>query len=453
MLERVKTMILILLVGMSLYLTYNLWWDNRNFEPLVAMEYAEPQKIGSQKSWAELIQPEEIYFHYTGARHTKATQETSIYRMLWEGIQRWQFTDPKAVHFSLDQGKELLEERNGLEFVFADEYPVQFFTDVLHLPDELIADLQTFNRVWVYEVDPSLKYKVLFISDSKRKIIETQLMDHDRTKGFGVGSLILLGSHLTEQQPAHYAENPNGSVEVYTDFFNLIYLPVERTDMSQWSYKLATIDIEQMSNALFLDITAMKEIPERGGSQIFTDGTKSLQYKDKTREMRFYLPVYEQGLGSTNDVGYYPVLDFMNHHYGWTGDYRVRGWINEQDVKGLTFLEHISGYPVYSENGSNFGQIMLKYQYNQVNEYARNLMRFDSSNSGFQIKIKSGAELLSELRAKNMYLYNIKNIELGYKAVLNMDNLEAELIPHYIIHFYTNRDPLLIDARVQNTEG
>ncbi len=434
---------------MSFYLTFNIWWDNQTFEPLIATEYVEPQKLGSQMSWSELIQPEAILFHYEGNRVTKATQETSIYRMLWDAMQKWQFVDPEEVLINPERGRELLEEYNGLEIIFSDEYPMQFFNNILHLPEGFATKTPSFNRIWVYEVEPSQAYKVLFISDAKRKVIEANLVDLDRAKGFGVQYLMILGSHLTEHQSLQYANGPIESFGGNLDFFHMIYLPVERSDMNQWSYKLATIDIEQMASVLFLDMTAMKEIPERGGSQIFTDGTKSLQFKERSQEMRFYIPVYDQGQ-MTNDEGFYPVLDFMNHHHGWTGQYRVKNWINDQDVKGLEFREYISGYPIYSEKGYHFGEIMLKYQFNQVNEYARNLLWLESSHSGYQIKIKSSAELLDDLRAKKIYLYSIKQIELGYQAVLDIGNLEAELIPHYIIHVYSNSDPVLIDARVQN---
>lgn len=453
MVERIKSVILMLLVLLSFYLTYHLWWDQPTFEPLVIAEYTEPNKIGEQKNWNELIRPQEIYFHYEGNKHTKAISEMSLYRMLWDSLQTWQFVQGAEVNINYARGKEILEEHHGLEYVFADELPLQYFANVLQLPDTFPVGISSLNRIWVYEETDRSEYKVLFISDSRRRAFEATLREPEREHGLSVRNLIILGSQLNEQLPAQYFNVPATASGVHVDFFNLIYLPVERIEMNQWTYQFTAIDIEEMSTALFLDTSALKEIPERGGSRIFTDGTKSLQYKEKANEIRFYLPTYEQGLNAVIDKGYYPVLDFMNHHYGWTGDYRIDRFVRDQAMQGVAFREYINGFPLYSESGTNFGQIELKYQYNQVNEYARNLLRLESSNTGYQIKIKSGAELIEELRSKGIYLYNINQIELGYKAVFRMDRLETELVPHFIIHFYTDREPLMIDARVQNVEG
>lgn len=449
MLERIKSITLLLLVATSFYLTYNLWWGKPSFDPLTPTAYETPKVIGEQRSWQELLKAQEMIFHYEGNRHTRATIDMSIYEIVWESMLRWQFNDPREITINLEQGRDILENHNGLEFTFADNIPLAYFAEVLQLPIEMITMMDTFNRIWIYEPEDKSNYISLFISDADRKVVETTLLDVGLNNSFTVRNLILLGAQLHPVQPIQYASALVDTIGVNTNFFQLLYVPIERMYMNQWTYKVTPIELEDVTNALFLDITAMKEIPERGDSRIFTDGTKSLQYRENTNELRFYLPAYAQGVEGAKSDEVYQAVDFINQHHGWTGSYQVDTWYNDRDEHGIVFREYISGFPVYSEGGS-YGMISLKLQNNQVNEYARTLLRLDTFTRAYQLQIKSGKELVEELREQKVYVYSIQRIQLGYKAIYDREKQEASLIPHYIIHFHSNRDPLMIDARVHS---
>ncbi len=449
MLERIKSLTLLLLVAMSFYLTYNLWWEKPSFDPLTPTAYETPKMIGSQRSWQDLLKAQELIFHYEGNRHTRATIDMSIYQIVWDSIQRWQFSNLQEITINLEQGREILEERNGLEFTFVDNIPVPYFAEVIQLPVDLMNHLDTFNRIWIYKQENTSDYNALFISDTDRKVIKTTLLDMGVNNSFTVRNLILLGAQLNSVQPIQYVNDPDATIGVNIDFFDILYVPVGRTYMNQWTYAVNPIELEDITNALFVDITAMKEIPERGDSRIFTDGTKSLQYKENSNELRFYLPAYEHGLNESRSDEIYQAVDFMNQHHGWTGTYQVDTWVNDLGEHSITFREHISGFPIYSEE-SPLGTITLSLQNNQVNEYARTLLRLESFTRAYQLQIKSGKDLLDELREMKVYVYSIKHIQLSYKATYDRENQQAELIPQYIIHFKSNRDPLMIDARVQS---
>lgn len=448
MFERMKSIVLVVLVAMSFYLTYQLWWDNPSYETWFPAEYEAPNVLGSTLTWNKLLQPQHVLFHYEQDKHTKATMGTSIYQMLWDSLQKWQFMNAKEISIDLTDGRKLFADHNSLEFVFADDFPIPYYAEVLHLPSN-IEHLRTFNRIWVYEAENDT-YKALFISDKKRRVIETTLLDFEEGRSFSVRNLTLLGSQLTEVIPASFVSE-SSALGMHVDFFNVVYVPLERGYMNQWTYPLTFISIEDMANALLLDRTSMKEIPEREHSRIVTDGTKSLRYHTLTSEMRLYLPTYEQGIDKTAEEEMYPILDFMNQHHGWTGDFLLERRLSDPSTHGIVFREYFSGYPIYSE-GSAFGEITIKLSYYQVNEYIRSLIRLQSAKSGYQIPIKSGAELLLDLQAQHVYLYNVRAIQLGYQATLRPAAEELDLIPYYIVQFHKDRAPLYIDARAQKLE-
>lgn len=449
MLERIKTIVLVLLVLCSFYLTYLLWWGNPSYESLEAQEYQEPTYIGKQKTWKQLLQPSEIYFHYAENRHTKASSETSVYKILWESLQKWQFKQPNFRALTRDEGQKIMEAHNGLEFVFSDNLPISFFEEILQMPIGMTLQMDNIKRIWIYERDAG-DYVALFINDEDREIVQTQI---ESNTTLNLRNLILLGSQLPEVQPAQYVSDVRDLVGINIDFFDVTYLPKDRTYMNQWTYAASTIDVQDMIRALFIDVSAVKEIRERTNSTIMTDGTKSLQYKEAEHEIRFYLPAYNQGITSNEQSAYFPILDFLNNHHGWTGEYRVAQWLSDAEPMGIEFREYIHGYPVYGEERyPSIGQMIVKYRMNQVNEYSRSLVQLAGAKQGYQVQVISGMELMENLRRERIYMYNIKSIELGYKAIFNSQTKEVDLIPHYIIQFKNGASPLAIDARVQTSE-
>lgn len=447
MIERIKTIVLILLVLNSFYLTYLLWWGNPSFETLEAQEYQEPTYIGKQKTWKQLMQPSVIYFHFEENRHTKATSETSVYKILWESIQKWQFKQPQKVTLTYEEVHKIVEEYNGLEVVFNYNLPISFFNEILQIPIGMTLQMEYIQRIWIYESEAG-EYVALFIDDDARIMVQTSI---ESNSTLNLRNLILLGSQLPEVEPIQYASEIQDAIGISLDFFNIIYLPKDRTYMNQWTYEAAKIDMQDMIRALFIDVSAVKEIRERTNSTIITDGTKSMQYKEEENEIRFYLPTYSQG--SNERPTYFPILDFINNHHGWTGEYRVYEWMSDDESQGIQFREYVHGFPVYGESTYPYlGQMVVKYRANQVNEYSRGLIQMITPKRGFQVSVLSGTELMDYLRSQRIYMFNVQSIELGYKVTLHTQTMEVELIPHYIVYLKNDTAPMMVDARVRQSE-
>lgn len=443
MLERAKSLVLVLLVGLSFFLTFQLWGNNPSFDPLTPANYEQPKNIGDAKEWKDLIKPQKILFHDAENHHTMATSKMAPYGFLWDAMQMWQFTNLREAKLETADWEKILAS-NGVEFIFPERLPSILLAKLLQVPDNLTDRISFIDRIWVYREEDRPDFTALFISGQERKVYASKLIDVSQDHYFDLPNLIALGSQLPEQAPVLAMDN----------YFQIYYLPLERGSMMQWTYEAEAIDVQEMVDALFLDTSAIKEISERSGTRIFTDGTKSLQYNENTHDMRFYVPFYERSEREDQEEELLQTLDFMNNHRGWTGEYLFDHWQDELDHRQFRFREFMEGYPLYGETASGMiGEIWLRYQSNQVSEYRRSLIRIKGAKRFYQISILSGQEVLDYLKGKGIYLQNIKNIELGYQAIYDESSAVIKLIPAYIVHLHATRDPIIIDARVFTLEG
>jgi regulatory protein YycH of two-component signal transduction system YycFG len=444
--ERIKTLLLVSLVGLSLFLTFSLWQNKPSFEPMNPPDYEKPLQIGKTAEWVELVKPIEVVFHYEGNRHTKATPDMPQFTIMADVLKKWQFYNPQKIRLSAEEVKKILEDYNGLEYIYPDGVPIHVISQVLDLPEELMTELQEINRIWIYEEkEDNPELNVLFISNIERKVLKGKLLQKDQGGGiFSFSNLIQIGSQLSEQMPV-FQEG---------DIFYILYLPNGETYVNQLTYEVSTIDIYEMAKALFLDMSVMREVPERDGSWIFTDGAKSLQSSETNHDMRYYVPTHEGIREREDSLEIQQILEFMNRHYGWTGEYRFDQWEQGGESDIISFREAIRGFSVYgNDQERKLGEITLHYNEVQVNEYSRSLIRFERIKRMIRTRILSGEELLAILNEKEVPLNRIRQIHLGYQSIGPVSQSEMKLIPVYVVYKKWERDPLIINARAAGGEG
>lgn len=425
--EGIKSLLLLLLIGTSLSLSYLLWASEPAPLPLVPGKYETPVKIGEERSWNDLLSPHEVLLHLGGGRHAKIYPDTPEYTLLWRSLTQMHFSQFNEVSLNEDNWNDLLNNREGIEYSYENPLPLLLLRQVLAIPDGLENLTSTVNKIWISK--EGMGEAVYFLSSKEGRILKGEIGKPSDPTFIDVPQLLSMG--LTK--PAYFpliGVNP-GSWEYYT----LQYLPSSPVEIPILTYDLHLIGEKEMVGSLFLDLSVMREITERDGSRIYTDGTKSLQSNPKTAQIRYYVPGYETQAGNMQTAEPDFLLDFMNQHRGWTGHYQIEKADIISGTYALRFREEMGGLSLYEnqEEGKRVGLIELKGVSGHTTEYIRSLLTLGQKKQHQKETLPSGRELLAELSRENIPLYKIKSVEIGYHLQIDQKNRLLLLIPSYVV--------------------
>lgn len=79
--ELFKSFILFFLVGLSLFLSYQIWMFKPDYEPFAREKYIEKVSIGEKKSIDEVIQPYGTFVHLNGVHYEMSMKdETELFQ-------------------------------------------------------------------------------------------------------------------------------------------------------------------------------------------------------------------------------------------------------------------------------------------------------------------------------------------------------------------------------------
>jgi regulatory protein YycH of two-component signal transduction system YycFG len=145
-LERLKTMVLTGLVGLSIYLTWQLWTFQPHYDYLLPAEYVAHEGIADKREIEQLVRPYLIANHFGNETHTVTYPDMFQYATVIENqMKNWYFYNFREVHWeSGEYWLELRRQHEALELVFPTAIPFQLLQDIFHIrfDDEQIPPME-----------------------------------------------------------------------------------------------------------------------------------------------------------------------------------------------------------------------------------------------------------------------------------------------------------------------
>ncbi|WCK54499.1 two-component system activity regulator YycH [Aneurinibacillus sp. Ricciae_BoGa-3] len=449
MIERVKTFLLIALIAASFALSGYLWNIQPRLDNLGPSRYIAPQLVGHTVAMADLIKPSAVVFHTGDGRHLKAAVDTVSYKAIIDNISKWDYYNFTVLKPGEEDWDRLLNKRRGIEMIYRAALPLDVFNRFFNSRSQLDAHIPEISRVWFYESREQNASYILYISDADKTVVQarTSLSSHDFEAMFKKP----IAEHLPEQMVFHaQATAPHGEGHPY---MRPIYLP--KSEGTAWRYRqfFQPLTIRQVIATLFVDPSLTREVTERDGTMIYTDGSRLVSLPRSQRYL-LYRDAMQQSSGGQAVAGSQSLetaIDFVNQHGGWTGDYSLEHYDDQQhkhDSIVYQFRQQIQGYPLFS--GDEGQSIMaVETDGSAVFGFQRPMLQLDTYFERVPVHIKSGTELLNELVHRNVHQKDITGIELGYKENIVNDYMVVQ--PVWVIHRGAN-SPLLIDA-IKTEEG
>lgn len=420
--ETLKTLLLVILVGTSLLQTYLLAYSEPKFDTVIPTDYVESELEGTQSELGDMLFPKDIVLH-NGNEFTVLYPEMIFYSMIMEIVQQRSFDGLRNASGTLDEAGRISEETEGIEIRFAQPLSLQLLQQMMNLQGIGIVDAQPIDRIYIYKRSDREDVRVYFADSRNGAVYEATradltVKDVERFVGFGESRV------------------------KYVMAAKDLYLPMAPIPMVEYRYAYRQFTADQLQRSLFPDPFSTRNLTERDGSEIYTDGKRSLQLSLGQRWMRYTDPAASaEGQYSTLDTAL-SAVQFVNRHGGWNGEYMLESVEHdaanhEQQIHFRQYVgSYLGSFPVIgTSDGLPFGSIEMVLRNRAVTGYERSTVQLDDMVVTRKSVQLPGGESLEMLWESYPNRAQVLSIYPAYRAVLTED--EVLLTPVWAL---TKRD-------------
>ncbi|OZU89442.1 hypothetical protein CIL03_06955 [Virgibacillus indicus] len=416
-LETAKTLALIILIGISLLLTYGLWSYQPSGDTLQNPTYeAETSLGGTKESKKSLIEPESVIFHADNSYY--GFSDPLKQRELYNEMQSWVLNN-----FETGPPKDILEQSHLVELVFPDELPMNILNSnsLFNFNDkETVFPSWHFNRVYFTFESETASLQAHFVSANGQQEATAYINDS-----------------ANYEQLWSYVSNMDFEVLQEYMLFNEentpIYIPANRIELPGYSFTIEKLDPNLLINALFRTPSAVRPI-YNNGERLYTDNQRQIRVFENGSSMEFYNP-YPEDYERTESL---KLIDqsilSINDHFGWTQEYNLLD-VEENTVR---YLMYYDGYPVFDSSHLNLNIIEQRWINQDLSIYQRPLYTLETSFPIDSVELPSGSDIIHYLEnnpASNYNIENITDLQIGYRLNFQGEDDSIILVPAWYMNY------------------
>ncbi|CAH0121344.1 Two-component system WalR/WalK regulatory protein YycH [Paenibacillus sp. CECT 9249] len=416
MIEKMKSVLLAALVVLSLVQSYFLSYSMPYFEPIQKTEsnYVKTEEMGPEEKVENLIFPDQMILHLGEGKHTLFSPDMVFYKEIYKRLQGRKFDGFQRHPYNMMDWNRVRNENQGIELRFSQGVPIALLQRVMQIQADTTFAEEVVDRIWIYTSGDNEDVRSLFFSAKGDIVYEATRAD------------------LTVQDVKQHLVFGEGWMP-YHSADGKIYLPDEPIEMVQVTLPYQTFTSEQMQRNLFLDPSTTRMIQEKDGSEIFTDGKRSLQVKQDQKWMIFSDPIARADNKNDLSDNVLSAVQFVNQHGGWNGTYRLAIPQHPAEGSEVMFQQYYGAYPIISSDDFRFGHIRLVMQQSVVSGYERSLIHVEDRAESKSIRTLPGGpelEAMIEQYRKNSS-YGIEAVFPAYRPVLAEESMS--LIPVWAV--------------------
>lgn len=411
--EQVKSFILLLLVALSIFLTFLIWRYQPNYK-VIEDTQVETKKIGNPIKVEESLLPYRIISSENDKLVGDVTNK-DLTKVL-DAITSWKATGLDFEKNSLvnDDINQLITKNHHITLFYSAEVPIRVFQSILPFSESEITNI-SFNRLiidWSNVKEGHLK--INFVNTNNKTLYSTKV---------SISESEFQNSVLKSLENAiSYKEVPRMK--------NLsLFVPIEEVKMNEYTYFIEENATDHFRDVLFNDPNIVKKNNESENTLKYTDGMSLMTVDTKNKTFNFVNPTSENMTDiSIADLWKYS-FDFINNHGGFNGDYRYSSINVKNHV--IDYQLFIHGYPVYSDMTST--QITAIWGNNQIFRYKRPYyyLDMDISSAKKEISLPTSDEVMERIdQMGTIRLSTVDEILTGYYIAQKDDNqLLYTLVP------------------------
>jgi regulatory protein YycH of two-component signal transduction system YycFG len=407
--ENSKSIILLILVLVSILLTWNLWTFQPNYETMEKSNNVDEVSLREKQEVKKIIKPDRALFHSKGEHY--GTTNTEQLDKLVKELGQWDFYDVKNYTNSVENINELIHGNGNAEIVFPADVPVELYRNVLKFGDKKLPTFN-FDRI-VINVENSEKENgfVYFVSTTNQQVyishISATFLSNFNRNFF----------KNADQYPSYFTFNPSEK--------QTLFLPKNMTELMEYKYLPVTLNSEEFKEALFNDPSFVQKSFVPKGEE-YTNASSKMNINYDSHMLLYVNPTVDTNYAESSIELVKRSIDFVNEHGGWTDPYRYVQ--KDEDHHKITFrLYSLDGYPVFNDIGMS--EIQEVWGRNEINKYVRpsTSLELPLRSEMRKVSIPTASDALNFLQHKKDFkMEQLEDVMLGYQMV--RDPKESRLI-------------------------
>ena len=399
---------LILLVGISLFLSFNIWSRVPGYISVTKINQEE-NKIDP----STVLSPRKIQVYMGNSLNTIIKGSSPLYERTWDFAKslltaQWTISPEPSEAIK----RESFRHKKGLELFFPTPLPMSFVKQFLNISTGDIS-----------HIDERLIDSVVLIDDEGLQgyLVDSDGLFYSMGKSESAEKLNSIVREISNSNPPLYASL---TADVNLKIPGGVYVSLLSYELPVYSLKTQPVSEERLASNFFTDFSVTRRIQERDGTVIYTDGTQGLRiYKNGAIE--YNLPgSREQRKGLSMYDAFKTAIDFVNSHGGWDENVYLDSYTKDisQTMTKYTFNFKIRVNGLTLTNVDDYLNVTVEG--NQVKNYYRNV--------SISTKQEGLMELMPPIEALNTAVStkNIKVLDDIYPGYIIQDE---KLIPVWII--------------------
>lgn len=400
--ENFKSIVLINLIVISLFLTFNLWTYVPESNSSSDAKYVQGTEI-TNKKLSDVILPSSVIVKKNNKDNIHfVVQDEKYINELYEVLKEGEFHDFREIGKEKHEFLSFVNDEDKIEIVFPTDVPFDSIRSAFNLKEKKLEGY-SFNRILIdlaASMDDDIK--TYFVSDESKKIYEMTL------KGVPLPQITGRVQAMLPNARPYYNPGLEGA---------RVFLPNTETKMNESRYYVRpNIDESTFKNVLFTDPRYVKEI--KGETEnTYTDGIRLMKVLKENKMLQYTNSSVEDNeriYGNTNT----PVqrsFDFINSHNGFPDNYRF-DYMNAEEGK-ITFRSYMNNLPIFNADGmSKLEQVWGAADLISYQRPLFDLVHMQGYEKG--VTLPRGLEVFTSLQNNSQIsMKKVKDIGIGYKLI------------------------------------
>ncbi|PEY46744.1 YycH family regulatory protein [Bacillus cereus] len=409
--ENFKTIVLINLVVISLFLTFNLWTYVPDSTSMQNAKFVQGNEGMNQTKISDVVRPTSIIVH-KDKNHYGSRREADI-ESIYKPLEVGELHDFREISITKGDFLSYVHGEGKVELVFPTDIPFDAVKSMFNMKEKSTDKPKHFNRILL---DPSRskdqEIKINFVSDGDNfKIYEAKL------------SGLYLKDIVNAQNQFIVSAKP------YFDYqlndMKKLFLPDGTTELSNITYISSNLAVDTFKNALFSDPRYLSPITEMS-KETFTDGIRSMEIENDRHMLKYKNSSVLTEKTIDNLMLLQKSFEFVSGHSGSLDSYRL-DYMNKGET---VFRLNEDGYPVFNADG--LAELRQVWGSEEVMEYERPLLSLNTKGIEQKVTLPSGHVVIASLENNpEIKKQLIKDIGIGYK--LSLDGQVVRLQPIWYV--------------------
>jgi regulatory protein YycH of two-component signal transduction system YycFG len=416
--EKIKSIVLTMLVAMSIFLTWNLWTYQPQYNEIESTE-AFDVSIGKERKKLELIKPYKVFYNH-GNKISGSQDSDEIDTVLYE-MSSWRLVDTKDVsnQFSYGELEELIHSPKKINLIFPDSIPLSLYKNIIKF-DENSIPKSSFNRIIIdMDINSSsygIVYFVLYGEENEKVVVESKV---------DIDKLETLEKKFV--QKAIYSDS-------YAEYFKFkvnnrktILLPVKAGEYYNYKYSTEQLNAEDFVKALFKDPSNVSH-NSTGSEKTYRDSFSLMKVNDDYSTLSFVTPGVDAATNLSGELLIENSIQFVNEHGGWTDQFKLFS-LSRAESK-IEYRMFLYDFPVFSDV-YGMTEIAQTWGSDTIHQYQRPFYQLGNDYSSIfelvKVQLPSGYTVQQALVESDMDLDYVEDIAIGYKLTRDSTNKDILL--------------------------